>query len=134
MPVTAPLTVFYDGACGVCSREMAHYRSIADQRLQFVDISAADFDGANYGKSTAEFQAMLHVRDAEGRYFAGVEAFRRLWESLPSPFYPLLSGLVGLPGIHFAARTGYALFARFRHLLPASHSANCPVSGDRKAK
>ena len=134
MHVSYPLTVFYDGACGVCSREMTHYRSIADQRLLFVDISAADFDAASYGKSAAEFQAMLHVRDGEGRYFTGVEAFRRLWESLPSPFYPLLSGLVGLPGIHFAARTGYALFARFRHLLPASHAASCPVSGDRKTR
>jgi predicted DCC family thiol-disulfide oxidoreductase YuxK len=135
MPAVAyPLTVFYDGACGVCSREISHYRSIADERLQFVDIAAADFAAAAYGRSPAEFQARLHVRDGEGRFFTGVEAFRRLWEALPSPFYPLLAGLVGLPGIHLAARAGYALFARFRHLLPARHAASCPINGGRKSR
>ena len=134
MNVTYPLTVFFDGACGVCSKEMSYYRSIADQRLEFVNIAASDFDAEVYGKSAAEFQARLHVRDAEGRYFTGVEAFRRLWEALPSPFYPLFSGLVGLPGIHFASQIGYDLFARFRHLLPASHAASCRLDGDDRAK
>ena len=131
MTVTYPLAVFYDGACGVCSKEIAHYRSIADQRIRFVNIAAADFDAASYGRTAAEFQAQLHARDARGRFFTGVEAFRRLWEALPSPFYPLLSGFVGLPGVHLAARTGYALFARFRHLLPASHAASCPIGRDQ---
>ncbi len=128
MSVSYPLTVFYDGACGVCSKEIAYYRSLADQRIQFVNIAADDFDAASYGRTVAEFQAQLHARDAQGRFFTGVEAFRRLWEALPSPFYPLLSGFVGLPGIHLAARAGYALFARFRHLLPASHAASCPIT------
>ncbi len=131
MPVTYPLTVFYDGACGVCSKEIAHYRALADQRICFVNIAGTDFDAASYGRTMAEFQAQLHARDAQGQFFTGVEAFRRLWDALPSPFYPLLSVFVGLPGIHLAARTGYALFARFRHLLPASHAASCPVTRDQ---
>jgi predicted DCC family thiol-disulfide oxidoreductase YuxK len=128
MFTTYPLTIFYDGACGVCSTEISYYRSIADQRVQFVDIASVDFDAGEYGKTIDDFQKRLHARDAEGQYFTGVEAFRQLWEALPSPFYPLLSTVVGLPGIHLAARTGYAFFARFRYLLPAKHTASCPIA------
>ncbi len=128
MSITCPLTIFYDGACGVCSTEISYYRSIADQRVQFIDIASVDFDAGEYGKTIDDFQKRLHARDAEGQYFTGVEAFRQLWEALPSPFYPLLSTVVGLPGIHLAARTGYAFFARFRHLLPAKHTASCPIA------
>jgi predicted DCC family thiol-disulfide oxidoreductase YuxK len=128
MSSTYPLTVFYDGACGVCSTEIRYYRSIADQRIQFVNIAADDFNAQVYGKTVSEFQEKLHARSADGQFFTGVEAFRRLWEGLPSPFYPLLSGFVGLPGINLAARIGYAVFARYRHLLPASHAEKCPIA------
>lgn len=130
MKVVYPITVFYDGACGVCSTEIAYYRTQADQRVVFVDIAAADFDAESFGRTPDDFQKELHVCDASGRFFTGVEAFRRLWEAIPSPFYPLLSGFVGLPGINLAARTGYAVFARFRHLLPGSHTGSCPLPHD----
>jgi predicted DCC family thiol-disulfide oxidoreductase YuxK len=131
MSTPYPLTVFYDGACGVCSTEICFYRSIADQRIQFVDIAADNFNAGQYGKTLGEFQEKLHVMDAKGQFFTGVEAFRRLWEGLPSPFYPLLAGFVGLPGIHMAACACYAVFARFRHLLPSSKTAKCPIAKDQ---
>ena len=128
MAVIYPLTIFFDGACGVCSTEITYYRSIADQRIRFIDIAALDFDAASYGKTMDDFQKKLHARDAQGHYFTGVEAFRKLWDVLPSPFYPLLSSFFGLPGIHLAARVSYALFARFRHLLPSNHATSCPMA------
>ncbi len=127
MNVTYPITVFYDGACGVCSTEMDYYKTQADERVSFVDIAAADFDAARYDRTPDDFLKMLHVCDAQGQFFTGVEAFRRLWEALPSPFYPMLSGFVGLPGVNLAARTGYAVFARFRHLLPGPRNGSCPM-------
>lgn len=127
--ITYPITVFYDGACGVCSTEIAYYRTQADERVSFVDIAAADFDATRFGRPREAFQKELHVCDANGRFFTGVEAFRRLWEAIPSPFYPLLSSFVGLPGINLAARTGYSVFARFRHLLPGSRAGSCPLPG-----
>lgn len=127
MTINYPLTIFYDGSCGVCSTEITYYRSIADHRVNFVNIAGADFKAEAYGKTADEFQAKLHARDADGQYFTGVEAFRRLWEALPSPFYPLLSSIVGLPGIHFASRLGYSVFARYRHLLPSSSSNSCQI-------
>lgn len=134
MPVAYPLTIFYDGACGVCSTEISHYRSIADHRVEFVNIAAFDFDAEAFGKTIEDFQKQLHARDAGGQFFTGVEAFRQLWDALPSSFYPLLSTVIGLPGINMAARTGYAIFARFRHLLPSSHAASCPVAKNNSKK
>ena len=124
-----PLTIFYDGACSVCSREMKHYRKVADQRVRFVDIAAVDFNAEGYGRSSDDFQRELHVCDADGCFYTGVEAFRKLWQALPSPFYPLLSLIVGLPGVNLAARTGYAIFARYRHLLPSSKKNVCTHTG-----
>lgn len=123
------LKVFYDGACGVCDKEMAYYRTIADQRVRFINIAAEDFHPERYGKKAAEFQKELHVCDAHNRFYTGVEAFRKLWDVLPSPFYPLLSLFVGLPGINLAAHCGYAVFARFRHFLPAGSSNSCTLHG-----
>ena len=127
MKINYPLTLFYDGACGVCSTEIRYYRSIADQRVIFVNIASANFDAEAFGKTIDEFQEKLHARDAEGHYYTGVEAFRRLWEALPSPFYPLLSTFVGLPGIHLSARAGYAVFARYRHLFTSSRATSCQI-------
>lgn len=134
MSVAYPLTIFYDGACGICSTEISYYRSIADQRVRFVNIAAVDFDAGAFGKTAKEFQEKLHARDADGHYFTGVEAFRQLWDALPSPFYPLLSMFFGLPGINLAAHTAYAVFARFRHLLPANHTDSCPVAKDQQQR
>lgn len=127
MSTPYPLTIFYDGACGVCSKEMSLYQKIADERVVFVNIATLDFCAANYKKTEEEFQKQLHACDANGHFFTGVDAFRKLWEALPSRFYPLLSDVVGLPGIHLAARTGYAIFARYRHFLPTSNARRCSL-------
>ena len=104
-----------------------YYRSIADERISFVNIASPDFRAKDYGRTQEQFMEQLHVRDHNGRFYTGVEGFRKIWDELPSPFYPLLSTLVGLPFINLAARSGYAVFARFRHLLPASGSGSCQI-------
>lgn len=120
-----PLKVFYDGNCRVCAKEIDVYRAKADSgRLIFVDIADTDFNANDYGRTDKEFQAELHVCDAEGQFFTGVDAFRKIWEALSSPLYPALAKLTGLPGINDAARSGYALFARYRHLLPQTNRSN----------
>lgn len=127
MTAAYPLKVFYDGACGVCSREIRHYRTIADDRILFVNIADPGFRAERYGKSEEDFQKELHLLDANGQFFTGVEAFRRLWDALPSPFYPLLSATVGLPVINFASRVSYAIFARYRHLLGSDKADSCSL-------
>ena len=121
-----PLEIFYDGSCVVCSNEMDHYRQHNPlQRLRFIDISSPDFDAEAYGRSRQQFMAELHARDAEGRFYVGVDAFCVLWRAFPpGSRYRLFAAVISLPGLHLIARTGYFLFARYRHLLPKQKS-NC---------
>lgn len=121
MAVSFPLQIFYDGACLVCSTEIDSYRKHnPEDRLRFIDISAAEFDPDRYGKSRAEFMARIHVRDADGKFSVGVDAFVTIWQAYPSgSIYRLFSALIGLPGINLLSRIGYSVFARYRHLLPA---------------
>ncbi len=127
MATAFPLEIFYDGSCIVCSTEIDVYRKRNPrQRLVFIDISAETFDAAAYGKEQADFMAQMHVRDSAGEFYTGVEAFRQIWRAYPSgSFYRILAKLLGLPGINFLTRCGYALFARYRHLLPKRNSRDC---------
>lgn len=112
-----PLTVFYDGSCSVCCREMQGYqRNNPQNRLIFIDISQHDFSAQKYGRTEQGFMARMHVRDADGTYATGVAAFMLIWQAYPkNSVYPLLSRIVGLPGIIQLARLCYYLFARYRH-------------------
>jgi predicted DCC family thiol-disulfide oxidoreductase YuxK len=117
--IVFPLKVFYDGGCPVCAREMNHYRRMADgSKLDFVDISEPQFAADRYGKSLDEFMKEMHVLDASGRFYRGVDAFRAIWQGLPVSIYGDLATLLGLPGIHLLARIGYRGFARLRRFLP----------------
>ena len=120
MPVTFPLEIFYDGSCRVCSAEIEGYRARnPGQRLVFIDISQPDFQPQKYDKRLEDFMAKIHVRDGSGHFETGVEAFMLIWEAFPTgSIYRLLSAMVGFPGMNLLARGGYALFARYRHLLP----------------
>lgn len=75
-----PLTLYYDGACPLCAREIRLLRRRAPpQRLRLVDIAAADFDPASTGLSRAELQARLHARFADGRWVSGLDATFWSW-------------------------------------------------------
>lgn len=108
------LKIFYDGACGVCAREMAHYRKIADDGPEFVDIAASDFDPDDFEPTMDDFLAEIHVQDQSGTFHTGVDAFRLIWQALPNTRYHLMATLIGLPVINRLARIGYRLFARNR--------------------
>jgi len=130
--VAWPLAVFYDGSCLVCSREIDHYRTLDHAgRLQFVDISAPDFQAGRDGPTSEQLQARMHVRDASGRYWSGVDAFPIIWQALPGRGYRCLACAVKLPLLNQLAKLGYALFARFRRYLPKTtgncHAGHCDL-------
>ncbi|SDS83201.1 thiol-disulfide oxidoreductase DCC family protein [Pseudomonas oryzae] len=75
-----PLTLYYDGACPLCAREIRLLRRHASAaRLQLVDIAAADFDPAPLGLSLARLQERLHARFADGRWVSGLDATFWSW-------------------------------------------------------
>jgi predicted DCC family thiol-disulfide oxidoreductase YuxK len=92
-------------------------------RLIMTDISAPDFDPTRTGIPLAELMYEMHAIDREGRVYRGVDAFRVIWQALPSSaLYGAACLLVTLPGFRFLARLAYRCFARIRKYLPKTHA------------
>ena len=109
------LTVYYDGACPVCSREIAHYRQQPGaQACQWVDAAhcAPDVLGADLPRAQA--LGRFHVRLADGRLVDGAAGFGALWQVMPG--WRWLGRLVQWAPVRPVAALAYALFLRLRPL------------------
>lgn len=109
---TSELTVYYDGACPVCRREIAAWRR-ADgaERLDWVDASDADADlGGDLDRDRA--LARMHVRDADGRLIEGAGAFAALWRAFPKTRW--LGRVAGSRVALAILDPAYSLFLRVR--------------------
>jgi predicted DCC family thiol-disulfide oxidoreductase YuxK len=111
----APVTLYHDGNCPLCRREvawLARHPRRADVRL--VDIQATDFDAATLGTTFEAMMGRLHLRDAAGDWFIGMDASRALYAVLG---YRRLVWLSTLPGLAPLMDRGYRGFARRRVAL-----------------
>jgi predicted DCC family thiol-disulfide oxidoreductase YuxK len=114
---SSQVTVYFDGACPLCSREIEHYRhKDHEQRLRFVDISLPAFSAETEGLDPVRVQQVMHVRLPSGALVTGVDAFVEIWKVLPG--FAALAKVASLPGIHLGLRVGYRGFAAIRPLLP----------------
>lgn len=103
MSKAADLTVYYDGSCPLCLREIAFYRRRADAR--FVDVSRPAALPPDLSERDA--MARFHVRDGE-RLVSGAAAFAALWRHTPGL---RLAGRIGsLPGVRHALEFLYRAF------------------------
>ena len=59
----ARLSVYFDGLCPLCSREIAHYRKrVTPEAVEFVDIAAPGFDPVALGFDRVRVHRHLHAR------------------------------------------------------------------------
>ncbi|MCU0760755.1 MAG: demethoxyubiquinone hydroxylase family protein [Steroidobacteraceae bacterium] len=115
-------TVYYDGACPLCSREIAHYQARAGaDSIRWVDVARADAGalGADLERDAA--LARLHVRDADGRLVSGAAAFAAIWRRLPA--YAWLARLASPPPVQWLLEGGYRGFLAVRRLWRPAPSA-----------
>lgn len=107
------ITVFYDGKCGLCSKEINHYRKIApDHLFVWQDITESAHDLIEHGISLAEGLKFLHAKDSDGHLHVGVDAFILIWKQLKRWRY--LAIVISLPLIRQSADLAYRLFANWR--------------------
>ncbi len=110
-----PCTVHFDGACPVCRREIAHYRSregAAD--LMWVDVTASGVAELGTDLDPAAALARMHVRREDGSLVSGAKAFATIWSRLPA--YAWLGRLAAWRPVLFILELGYRAFLGFRRL------------------
>ncbi len=114
------IDVFYDGKCGLCSKEITYYRRIApDAVFNWLDIANDPAPLQQYHILQSDALRQLHVRDAKGDFIErmlllctifnrgylgcwycrgaiGADAFIVIWRQLR--YWRVLAVLVGLPG------------------------------------
>lgn len=108
--------IFVDGNCIVCDFEVSHYKRMAPELFDIVDISDAKFDAAAFGLTTEAVNKHIHVQTPDGEMKIGVDAFAHIWSRIPR--YHIANRAVGLPVINSAAKAGYKVFAAIRPWLP----------------
>jgi len=78
------LTVYFDGFCPVCRREVGVYRRLhAPGAIHWQDLAATPGVLSDVGVDLQTALTWLHVRDADGVVHTGLDAHCRMWERLP---------------------------------------------------
>jgi predicted DCC family thiol-disulfide oxidoreductase YuxK len=113
-PGTPRMTVYFDGSCPLCQREIAFYRRLPRAVcIDWVDVSTgADLGGV---LSCEAAMARFHVRDSQGRLFSGAAAFSRLWRVFPG--WRWLGWCSAWPPLSWAFEGAYRLFLPLRPTL-----------------
>lgn len=109
------LTIYYDGGCPLCRREIGFYRQLEGaQRCQWQDISAGTDDTLDADLTRADALAVFHVRDAQGRLHRGADAFALLLSQFPTTRW--LGRALSWRLLRPLAALGYRLFLYLRPL------------------
>ena len=109
----SPVTVYYDGKCGLCQKEISHYKKIATEG-QFIwsDIAHDAAPLSQLDVSQMDALRRLHATDRNGKLHIGVDAFILIWGQLPT--CRPLAILVGLPVVRYIAAMLYNRFSDHR--------------------
>jgi predicted DCC family thiol-disulfide oxidoreductase YuxK len=107
------ITVLYDGACPLCSREIAHYRRRPGaERLRWVDASRDGEAVEALGITQEDALARFHVCDTDGNWHVGAPGFVLLWSKLHP--YVYLARMVRVLHLLPLMEWGYERFLRWR--------------------
>ena len=107
------LTVYYDGKCGLCRREIEYYKRVAPaDRFVWLDIATDPAGLADLGITQSDALRRLHARDAAGTVYVGVAAFIAIWQGLNNWKY--LALIFKLPLLKTIASVVYDRFADYR--------------------
>ena len=120
------LSVFYDGLCPLCSREIDHYRKqVGSDQFNFLDITDEQFKPETLGLDPVQIHKVMHVQNKSGEIKTGVDAFIEIWKVLPR--YQILSRIAQKNYIRPFLNLGYSVFAKIRPYLPRK-SRDCEAS------
>lgn len=108
-------TLYFDGDCPVCSREIAMYRrQPGAEGVCWIDVARCDPTALGTGLTREAAMARIHLRCPDGSLVSGAAAFTALWRALPR--WAWLGRLLGKgPGLWLLERA-YRIFLVARPL------------------
>ena len=129
MTPSTTCTVYFDGACPVCRREIAHYRrQRGSDAIAWVDASSCDAAALGPGLDRSVVLRRFHVRESDGMLTSGAAAFVAIWRRLPA--FAWLATLASSRTVLALLEAGYSLFLRVRPWWRVADTAErqCPPS------
>ena len=113
-PVKA-LTVYFDGGCPVCSKEIAYYQGQAGaQACEWIDASSCTEAALGAGLTRSAALGRFHVRHANGELTSGMGGFAALWQVLPKTAW--LGRVASFGPMPFLMDQAYRVFLAIRPL------------------
>lgn len=106
-------TLYYDGACPVCTHEVAMYRrQHGAEQVCWIDASTCSAEQLGDDLTRSAALSRLHLRRADGSLVSGAAAFTTLWQLLPR--WAWLGRWLGSAPLLRVLEPGYRLFLRLR--------------------
>jgi predicted DCC family thiol-disulfide oxidoreductase YuxK len=121
---SAPVCVYFDGSCPICTAEIGVYRKAAEPTaVQFIDITQPNV-ALPAGATRDALLARFHVRDAQGQLISGARGFVALWLAIPR--FRRLGRLAAWRPVTALLELGYRAFLRMRPLWRPRSGASSP--------
>jgi predicted DCC family thiol-disulfide oxidoreductase YuxK len=107
------LTMYYDGKCPLCLAEIHFLKSRnTSGHLEFVDVTAPQFDEETHQLSCKLALATMQGRLADGTQLEGIPVFAEVYKRAN---LPTLAWLFSRPWLTPILNVAYKLFAIYRH-------------------
>lgn len=121
------LTVYFDGACPVCSKEIAYYqKQVGAQACEWIDASRCAEPELGLGLSRSAALGRFHVRHPDGRLTSGMAGFAAMWQVLPKTAW--LGRVAAFGPMPFVLDQAYRMFLAVRPLWrPAAKVTATPL-------
>jgi predicted DCC family thiol-disulfide oxidoreductase YuxK len=119
----AGATLYYDGECSLCMKEMARLGNLKNDALVLADIHDLPPDDSLPDKDT--LLRTLHLRQADGRILTGVEANVAAWAYTR---YGWCFSWVRWPVVRFFSEPVYRRWAQWRY--NRLYSRSCVSRGE----
>lgn len=120
------ISVFFDGKCNLCSKEINYYQRIAPKNtFNWVDITKTPGELDRFEIKLSDGLRLMHVADSNGNISTGVDAFIIMWKQIK--YWKFLGLFVSLPIVKQIANLLYQYFAdwrfnRYEHCLIAQEN------------
>ena len=109
-------TVFFDGQCPLCTREVGYYRrQPGAEGINWIDVTKVSLDDLPSGLTREDALARFHVVTTKGELVSGGNAFSSLWLSLPA--FRWAGRLFRINFLASFLELGYKIFLPCRPLL-----------------